>query len=96
MDRKNGSRAGFRERMRERYGTGRLSEMIVLRGNGEISVRGCLGVLQYSPAEVRLSMKSKDLILTGKRLVCVSFSNRTVSLKGQIEELRFVKKESST
>ncbi len=76
-----------------RYGRGNLSEMIVLHGSGQISVRGCLGVLQYSPEEVKLSMKTKDLILTGERLVCVSFSNRTVTLKGRIDGLCFVEKE---
>lgn len=76
-----------------RYGTGNLSEMIVLHGSGQISVRGCFGVLRYAPDEVKLSMKTRDLILTGDRLVCVSFSNRTVTLKGRIDELRFVEKE---
>ena len=94
MDQRKEPRPGFRARMREKYGTGWLSEMIVLHGSGQISVRGCSGVLQYSPQEVKLSMKGKDLILTGDRLTCISFSNRTVMLKGKIEELRFVGKES--
>ena len=82
--------------MLEKYGTGHISEMIVLRGSGEISVRGCFGVLQYAPREVKLSMKTRDLILTGDRLICVSFSNGTVTLRGRIDELRFVKKERTT
>lgn len=95
MDRKKEPRPGFRERMREKYGTRCLSEMIVLHGSGEISVRGCSGVLQYAPKEVKLSMKARDLILIGERLVCVSFSSGTVTLKGRIDELRFVKKETT-
>ncbi len=86
-------RPGFLERMRKRYGTGDLSEMIVLHGTGQISVRGCKGVLEYEPQKVRLSLKAKDLVLTGEDFVCVSFASGTVSLRGKIGELRFVEKE---
>ena len=64
-----------------------------LRGRNSLLVKGCRRILGYSPELVVLDLKRDKLTVRGKRLVCTSFYNRSVSVEGVITSIVFGTKE---
>ncbi len=64
-----------------------FSDELRLFGTRTLSVRGCGGILFYSEGEIRLSMRSYVLKITGSRLFCASYLYRTVRVEGEISSL---------
>lgn len=64
-----------------------LSEQVMLSGTQTIDVRGCGGILRYSESEIRLSMRTYVLKITGSELFCASYLWGTVRVEGNIATL---------
>ena len=60
-----------------------------LRGRNSLLVKGCRRILGYSPDSVVLDLKKDKLTVKGKRLICTSFYNRSVSVEGVIISVAF-------
>lgn len=67
-----------------------------IRGRGNAVIGGCRKILVYSPDEIRLEMKSCELVLRGKRLICTSYCESAVVIDGIIDTVEYAnaKKES--
>lgn len=71
-----------------RYGNGTLQsakELIVMRGQKEVTVYGCRRILLYSTQEIRLLAGKKILSVTGKNLFCSCFSAGSVTVEGKVQ-----------
>ena len=78
---------GLRERWRRRYGAHPIlgeRERVTLEGQRRAVVYGCLGIIVYSPSEIRLRLSGDELSVIGERLYCSSFSAGTVTVEGQV------------
>ena len=80
-------------RVADRFGAP-LSDMTVLYGDRSASVRGCRGVLYYSPERVRLAVRGKRIEICGRDLRCVSFAGGSVRVEGTVCSVAFLAGES--
>lgn len=64
-----------------------FSDELQLFGTRTLNVRGCGGILFYSESEIRLSMRSYVLKITGRRLFCASYLWGAVRVEGEISSL---------
>lgn len=63
---------------------------IELTGPGAVDIEGCMGVLAYDDASVRLALKKRTLLVTGCGLYIDMMAGQTVRICGCIECVRFV------
>ena len=63
--------------------------LVVLRGEGEVTVHGCKKILLYSTELIRLKMRRRTLCIRGKGLACISFSGGIMMLEGQIDAISY-------
>ena len=59
-------------------------ELVVLYGDRRVTVQGCRKILAYSPSEIRLQLKNRQLVVAGEGLGCSSFSGGCTTLQGRI------------
>ena len=64
-------------------------ELVVLYGERRMTVQGCRRILAYSPTEIRLQLKTRQLRVTGGRLGCSAFSGGCTTLKGRIRSVEY-------
>lgn len=62
---------------------------VELSGQRELTVRGCRRILHYGDEEIRLRVGKTVLCVCGKELLCTSFGNGGVTVRGWIVSLRF-------
>ena len=62
---------------------------IELFGNKEITVEGCLGVLEYSDTYLKLKLPKGSLIVCGKNFDISAFEGTTITVKGSMSSLEF-------
>lgn len=62
---------------------------VEIKGRGCVEVRGVRRIAEYSEEHIRLDMGRSYLNVFGKRMVCVSFSNAAVCIRGFIEGVGF-------
>lgn len=77
------------ERLDIPAGPGYAGEWIEILGDREIWVTGCRGVLEYEENRVVLKMHRRTLKISGSRLNCLTYRDKTVEIRGQIESLLF-------
>ena len=70
---------------------GFFEPLVVIRGQGEMTVYGCRKILLYTPQEIRLSLRKRSFCITGESLCCTSFSGGAVTVEGRIESVRYEK-----
>ena len=63
--------------------------LVVLRGEGEVTVHGCKKILLYSTELIRLKMRRRTLCIRGKGLACTSFSGGIMMLEGRIDAISY-------
>lgn len=68
------------------------SDHLELRGQNELTVRGCGAILYYSEREIKLSMKKYILKIFGEELYCVSYLAGAVQIDGRIDSLEMQKR----
>lgn len=66
---------------------------IEIRGRSCVVIRGCRRILEYSEGRVALSLKRTAVLVTGKRLTCISYLAGAVSVEGIIDSVSFLGKE---
>ena len=62
---------------------------IEMRGRNNVVVRGCRRIIKYSTERVVLKMCRYSLIVTGKRLACLTYFSGAVSVEGIIDSISF-------
>ena len=62
---------------------------VEISGQRMMTVRGCRRILHYADEEIRLLLGRTVLHVFGKELLCASFGNGGVTVKGWIEAIRF-------
>lgn len=62
---------------------------IELFGNREITVEGCLGVLEYSGEYIKLKLNRGTLILCGTDFDISCFEGTTITVRGKISSAEF-------
>ena len=60
---------------------------IELQNGREMSVGGCRGFIEYGAERIRLALVSGTLEITGAELVCFSYLNSAVVIRGKIKAL---------
>jgi len=77
---------GWRQRLVARYGASaqRGGGCVVLQGQRRVTVYDCRKILEYSPKEIRLTVKKRTLSVRGEELFCPSFAAGTVTVEGYI------------
>lgn len=60
------------------------SDLLELRGHGELTVRTCERILHYSETEIRLMLCDHNLKIVGGGLYCSSYMGGTVRVDGDI------------
>lgn len=60
-----------------------------LFGNREITVEGCVGVLEYSDTYLKLRLPRGALILCGGSFEIVTFEGTAITVRGSISSLEF-------
>ena len=63
--------------------------MIAIRGRSSMSVSGSIGILLYTPTEIKLSMHKGTLSIRGCRLVCASYNAEEIRIDGSIDSISF-------
>ena len=91
-----GEKKSLAERARRRFGGGTLSEMTVLYCNRRATVRGCRNILFYSPEEVRLALRGREICLRGRELKCVSFAGGSVTVEGFLSAVELSERRRET
>lgn len=81
---RNTSKPQVRPRLSELLPTG---ENAVLYGDRRMTVQGCRRILVYSPTEIRLQLKRRQLVILGCNLECSSFAGGCVTLQGKITQV---------
>ncbi len=64
-------------------------ELVVLYGDRRMTVQGCRKILAYSPTEIRLQLKHRQVCVTGEGLGCSSFSGGCTTLQGRIRSVEY-------
>ena len=62
----------------------------VMIGTGELYVSGNMGLLEYSPFDIKLSIKDKALRITGEKLMIKTIEQEEISIFGEIKSLEFL------
>ena len=65
------------------------SELVVLYGERRMTVQGCRKILAYSPTEIRLQLKKRQIRITGEELGCSAFSGGCTTLQGRIRSVEY-------
>lgn len=86
---KESSKTGWRKRIAERYAQPRQNDLIMLRGQGSVTVYGCRKILHYSPERIRLQSGKRIVALEGKGMICTAFSGGAASVRGRIFGVSF-------
>jgi sporulation protein YqfC len=60
-----------------------------MRGRNTLTVHGCTRILDFSPCEIRLSLRDCILIVVGERLICTSYLAGAVGIEGLIHSVCF-------
>ncbi len=64
-----------------------------MRGRNTLTVHGCTKILDFSPCEIRLSLKDCNLTVCGQRLICTSYLAGAVGVEGYICSIQFSDRE---
>ena len=64
-------------------------ELVALYGDRRITIQGCRKILAYSPTEIRLQLKHRQLVILGEDLGCSSFSGGCTTLQGRIRSVSY-------
>lgn len=62
---------------------------IELRGNGEMFVEGCSGIVEYDENNITLSLRSNSVAICGFALEITSFSECQAVITGKITSVTF-------
>lgn len=63
---------------------------IEMLGNREITIDGCLSVLEYSDTYMKLKLKKGHIIICGIGFDILSFEGTAITLKGKISSVEFL------
>ncbi len=63
--------------------------LVEIRGRGFLAVSGCCGILDYTPEQIRLSLKRGSLRVEGERMLLSSYLAGAVGIDGRIRSVRF-------
>ena len=63
--------------------------VFVVRGNREIEISGCEGILEYGEERIVLETGGSCCVVTGRGLTLGDFSEGFLSVRGEIGSLRF-------
>ena len=77
------------EKPREKWRIFGCGDEIELFGNREITVEGCVGVLEYSDTYLKLRLPRGALILCGGSFDIVTFEGTAITVRGSISSLEF-------
>ena len=66
-----------------------LTSDIRIIGTRELSLDGCLGILEYERDEIRLRLKGRVVSVTGEELTLKAYYTGHVSVKGRIFSVGF-------
>lgn len=86
---KRGKHPSLTERLDIPAGPGYAGEWIEILGDREVWVTGCRGVTEYGEDRVVLKMRRRTLHIGGRRLDCLTYRDKTVEIRGQIDSLLF-------
>lgn len=97
MKKKNENDRSVREKLEQDFGVpsdilcgGLLFE---LRGRGNAVVGGCQKILAYSPNQIAIKTSKDIVVISGKRLTCLTYCAGEVSVMGKIEKIEFSEDE---
>lgn len=62
---------------------------IELFGNKEITVEGCIGVLEYSDTYLKLKLPKGSIILCGTNFDISAFAGTSITVRGNMSSLEF-------
>ncbi len=65
------------------------TDLVEMRGQSDLTVRGCGRILNYGEEEISLSMHKYILKISGTGLYLASFNNGAVRVSGEVESLKF-------
>ncbi|HKM38835.1 MAG TPA: sporulation protein YqfC [bacterium] len=60
---------------------------VTLVGNVELTLENHRGIIEYSPARLRMALPQGELVISGQELVLVSLAQDEVIIKGYIKSL---------
>ncbi len=63
---------------------------IEIRGRNTLFMQGCRRILKYSPEEMIMAAKGFEVSIRGRRLVCTTYHDGTVTLDGVVDGVVFL------
>ena len=60
-----------------------------LKGRGEIVIRGCRRICEYTPRVISLKINSGKINVCGNDLTCFAFSSSDIGIRGSIKCIFF-------
>ncbi len=66
---------------------------IEMRGEHNLSVRGCVGIAEYGSERIGLHLSRGILNIDGRELLCDSYLNGAVLIRGEICAIELVKRQ---
>lgn len=70
------------------------TDLVEMRGQSDLTVRGCKRILHYGEEAISLSMNKYILKICGIGLYLASFNNGAVRVSGEIASLEFEARRS--
>lgn len=69
---------------------------IEIRGRNTLFMQGCRRIIKYSPEEMIMAAKGFDVSIRGRRLICTTYHDGTVTVDGCIDGLDLVNGDCET
>ncbi len=63
---------------------------IKITGCNEVVVENYCSIAEYNSEKLRIMGKKSRVVITGKNLVIVNFSDRTIMVRGRLCEVKFI------
>lgn len=67
---------------------------IEIRGRNTLFMQGCRRIIKYAPDEMIMAAKGFEVSIKGRRLICTTYHDGTVTVDGFINGVDFVNGEA--
>ena len=83
-------KASLFEAFKEKTDAFKNEVQLVLSGKRELYIEGCTDILEYDDIMVKLDIKGEKLLIFGKNLSVLGFTETSVTVVGEIKSMEWI------